>query len=199
MLGTRPVVVSWGASAGTSLACQSAGVAASFAVGVELHAATAASAIRASTAAICFFTARSCGSAYDATSAAGSLEAPNSPVKGKMGYAPAPVVKTDSSGWLYAWSWSIQQASEKKDNAWKFIQWATSKERTLEAQKAGVPGPRASVWADPAGTSTYPADLAEAILDRLLERGTHYVLRGRSYRTRNHKEELTQDAIADAA
>jgi hypothetical protein len=25
------------------------------------------------------------------------------------------------------------------------------------------------------------------------------VLRGRSYRTRNHKEELTQDAIADAA
>ena len=32
-----------------------------------------------------------------------------------------------------------------------------------EAQKAGVPGPRASVWADPAGTSTYPKDLAEAI------------------------------------
>jgi sorbitol/mannitol transport system substrate-binding protein len=65
---------------------------------------------------------------YDATSAAGSLEAADSPVKGKMGYVAAPVVKTKSSGWLYAWSWSIQQASNKKDNAWKFISWASSKE-----------------------------------------------------------------------
>ncbi|WP_236718175.1 sugar ABC transporter substrate-binding protein [Actinoplanes sp. TFC3] len=65
---------------------------------------------------------------YDATSAAGSLEAADSPVKGKMGYAAAPVVKTPSSGWLYAWSWSIQQASQRKDNAWKFISWASSKQ-----------------------------------------------------------------------
>src|SRR5919202_267102 len=65
---------------------------------------------------------------YDATSAAGSLEADDSPVKGKIGYAPAPVVKTKSSGWLYAWSWAIQQASHKKDNAWKFISWASGKD-----------------------------------------------------------------------
>ncbi len=65
---------------------------------------------------------------YDATSAAGSLEADGSPHKGKFGYVAAPVVKTDSSGWLYAWSWSIQQASTKKDNAWKFISWASGKE-----------------------------------------------------------------------
>jgi sorbitol/mannitol transport system substrate-binding protein len=64
---------------------------------------------------------------YDATSAAGSLEAADSPVKGKMGYVAAPVKLTKSSGWLYAWSWSIQQASQKKDNAWKFISWASSK------------------------------------------------------------------------
>jgi sorbitol/mannitol transport system substrate-binding protein len=64
---------------------------------------------------------------YDATSAAGSLEAPGSPVRGKIGYAPAPVVKTKNAGWLYAWSWSIQQASTKKDNAWKFISWASGK------------------------------------------------------------------------
>jgi multiple sugar transport system substrate-binding protein len=30
-------------------------------------------------------------------------------------------------------------------------------------QQAGVPGARQSVWEDPAGTSTYPADLAAAI------------------------------------
>ena len=49
------------------------------------------------------------------------------------------------------------------------------------------------------GQVLHDADLAEAILDRLLERGTHYVLRGRSYRTRDHREELTPDVISDAA
>jgi sorbitol/mannitol transport system substrate-binding protein len=88
---------------------------------------------------------------YDATSAAGSLEAADSPVKGKMGYVAAPVVKTPSSGWLYAWSWSIQQASTKKDNAWKFISWASSKEyEELVGSKLGwsrVPaGKRASTY-----------------------------------------------------
>src|SRR4051794_17474616 len=65
---------------------------------------------------------------YDATSAAGSLEAADSPVRGKIGYAAAPVVKTQSSGWLYAWSWGIEQASKKKENAWKFISWASGKD-----------------------------------------------------------------------
>jgi sorbitol/mannitol transport system substrate-binding protein len=88
---------------------------------------------------------------YDATSAAGSLEADGSPVKGKLAYAPAPVVKTDSSGWLYAWSWSIQQASTKKDNAWKFISWASGKDyEKLVGTKLGwsrVPaGKRASTY-----------------------------------------------------
>jgi sorbitol/mannitol transport system substrate-binding protein len=91
---------------------------------------------------------------YDATSAAGSLEAANSPVRGKIGYAPAPVVLTNSSGWLYAWSWSIQQASSKKDNAWKFISWASSKEyEELVGAQLGwskVPaGKRASTYQNP--------------------------------------------------
>jgi sorbitol/mannitol transport system substrate-binding protein len=88
---------------------------------------------------------------YDATSAAGSLEADDSPVKGKIGYAAAPVVKTPSSGWLYAWSWSIQQASDKKDAAWKFISWASSKQyEELVGEQVGwssVPaGKRASTY-----------------------------------------------------
>ena len=48
---------------------------------------------------------------YDATSAAGSLEAPDSPVKGKMAYAQAPVKMTDASGWLYTWAWAIEKKS----------------------------------------------------------------------------------------
>jgi sorbitol/mannitol transport system substrate-binding protein len=91
---------------------------------------------------------------YDATSAAGSLEADDSPVKGKIGYVAAPVVETDSSGWLYAWSWSIQQASEKKDAAWQFISWASSREyEELVGNELGwssVPaGKRASTYENP--------------------------------------------------
>ncbi|MGW4656098.1 ABC transporter substrate-binding protein [Streptomyces sp. NPDC004279] len=65
---------------------------------------------------------------YDATSAAGLLEAPDSPVKGTLGYAPAPVEKTQNSGWLYTWAWGLQKASRNPDKAWKFVSWASSKE-----------------------------------------------------------------------
>ena len=75
---------------------------------------------------------------YDATSAAGSLEAPDSPVKGKMGYVQAPVKETKSSGWLYAWSWMIEKKSTKADNAWKFISWASGKDyENLVGQQDG--------------------------------------------------------------
>lgn len=47
------------------------------------------------------------------------------------------------------------------------------------------------------GQLLHDGDLAEAILDRLLERGTHFLLRGRSYRTRHLKPEA--DAKDDAA
>ncbi|MFE5817552.1 ABC transporter substrate-binding protein [Streptomyces sp. NPDC056479] len=92
---------------------------------------------------------------YDATSAAGSLEAANSPVKGKIGYAPAPVDKTESSGWLYTWAWGIQQASRNPDKAWQFVSWASSKQyEQLVGDEIGwsnVPaGKRASTYANPA-------------------------------------------------
>ena len=87
-----------------------------------------------------------------------------SKVADTVGFAQLPAGPAGSKPYnIPSWGLAINQASSNQDNAWKFIQWATSKERTLEAQKAGVPGPRASVWADPAGTSTYPKDLAEAI------------------------------------
>ena len=91
---------------------------------------------------------------YDATSAAGSLEAADSPVKGKIGYVAAPVVKTKSSGWLYAWAWGIQQASKKQESAWKFISWASGKDyEKLVGSQLGwskVPaGKRASTYEIP--------------------------------------------------
>lgn len=91
---------------------------------------------------------------YDATSAAGSLDAAKSPVKGKVGYAPAPVEKTDSAGWLYTWAWGIQNASRNSDKAWKFVSWASSKEyEQLVGDEFGwsnVPaGKRASTYENP--------------------------------------------------
>lgn len=49
------------------------------------------------------------------------------------------------------------------------------------------------------GQVLHDGDLAEAILDRVLERGTHFVLRGRSYRTRNQKREEVTDSESGAA
>lgn len=43
------------------------------------------------------------------------------------------------------------------------------------------------------GQVLHDGELAEAILDRLLERGTHFEMRGRSYRTRNLKEPIRGD------
>ena len=94
---------------------------------------------------------------YDATSAAGSLEAEGSPVAGKMGYVAAPVVKTENSGWLYAWSWAIEHASKKQDAAWKFISWASGKQyEQLVGSKIG--------WTSvPAGKRLSTYDRAEYV------------------------------------
>ncbi len=91
---------------------------------------------------------------YDATSAAGTLEAPGSPVAGKNGYAPAPVMDTRSSGWLYTWSLGIPATSPNKAAAWKFISWATSPAYIrLVGQKLGwsslPPGSRLSTYRIP--------------------------------------------------
>ncbi|WP_328883930.1 ABC transporter substrate-binding protein [Streptomyces sp. NBC_00299] len=65
---------------------------------------------------------------YDSTALAGSLEDPNSSkVAGRLGYAPAPVLSTASSGWLWSWSLAIPVTSKNPQAAWEFVSWATSK------------------------------------------------------------------------
>ncbi|MDL2075243.1 sugar ABC transporter substrate-binding protein [Streptomyces sp. GXMU-J15] len=92
---------------------------------------------------------------YDATSAAGSLEDPSSSkIAGKVGYAYAPTVETQSSGWLWSWAWAMPKTTKKADAASKFMLWASSKEyEKLVGEKLGwsrVPaGKRASTYALP--------------------------------------------------
>src|SRR6266511_2506787 len=92
---------------------------------------------------------------YDATVAASLLEDPKtSKVAGKNGFAPAPVKDTKWSGWLWAWSLALPSTSKKKDAAWKFMSWATSKDYIkLVGQELGwervPPGSRLSTYQIP--------------------------------------------------
>jgi sorbitol/mannitol transport system substrate-binding protein len=91
---------------------------------------------------------------YDASVAASMLEADDSPVKGKMGYAHAPVVKTKESGWLWSWNLAVPANTQHSAEAIKFIKWATSKEyHQLVGEKLGwslvPPGARTSTYAIP--------------------------------------------------
>ncbi|WP_243707184.1 sugar ABC transporter substrate-binding protein [Micromonospora sp. KC606] len=86
-----------------------------------------------------------------------------SKVSETVGFAPFPAGPAGSKPYnIPSWALGVNDASKNKDNAWKFIQWAAGKEQSLAQQKAGVPGARASVWANPEGTAMFPQDLAEA-------------------------------------
>jgi len=90
---------------------------------------------------------------YDATVAAGLLEADDSDVKGKNGYAAAPVEETRASGWLWSWALATLTSSSKADLAWRYTSWATGPRYVKEAGTRIAGG-----WAAiPAGTrrSTY--------------------------------------------
>jgi len=70
---------------------------------------------------------------YDATVAAGQLEAQDSAVRGRNGYAPAPVERTPAAGWLWSWALAIPTSSKKAELAWRYIAWATGPRYIKEA------------------------------------------------------------------
>lgn len=101
----------------------------------------------------------------DASSLYQNLALPeNSTVADQLGYAAFPEGPAGSKPYnIPAWGLGINEGSNNQDNAWKFIEWATSFDTVLSVQEQGVPGARQSVWEDPAGTSSFPPELAEAI------------------------------------
>jgi sorbitol/mannitol transport system substrate-binding protein len=93
---------------------------------------------------------------YDATVAAGLLEADDSDVKGRNGFASSPVQRTRTSSWLWSWALAIPASSSKADLAWKYIAWATGPRyqreagtRTAGGWAAIPPGTRRSTYAIP--------------------------------------------------
>jgi sorbitol/mannitol transport system substrate-binding protein len=88
---------------------------------------------------------------YDATVAASFF---TGDAAKNSGYAFAPTKVKDWSGWLWAWSLGMPSSSKKKDAAWTFADWATSKDYAkLVGTKLGwarvSPGTRTSTYSIP--------------------------------------------------
>lgn len=77
----------------------------------------------------------------------------------EVGYFDVPTGPNGDYGNYYitSWGYGISYGSENKDAAWEFINWATSKEMQIEAQKNGSSGSRKSVWED--NYSQWPEEL----------------------------------------
>ncbi|HWS49635.1 MAG TPA: sugar ABC transporter substrate-binding protein [Microbacterium sp.] len=87
-----------------------------------------------------------------------------STVSEQVGFAPFPEGEAGSKPYnVAAWALAVNESTENQSAAWQFIQWATSKEITLEMSKLGVSGARTSVWENPEATAEYPEELVEAI------------------------------------
>jgi sorbitol/mannitol transport system substrate-binding protein len=88
---------------------------------------------------------------YDATVGASNF---TGDAAKNSGYAFAPTKVKDWSGWLWAWSLGMPSTSKKKEAAWTFADWATSKEYIkLVGSKLGwahvPPGTRTSTYSLP--------------------------------------------------
>lgn len=101
----------------------------------------------------------------DADSLANNFNDPaTSSVIGKVGFAQFPAGPAGSKPYnVPSWALGINEFSQNKDNAWTFIEWATSPETSLDIQGSGVPLARTSVWDSAEGKAGFPAQLAEVI------------------------------------
>ncbi|UQZ86288.1 putative ABC transporter-binding protein precursor [Paenibacillus konkukensis] len=82
-----------------------------------------------------------------------------SAVADKVGYALFPAGQAGAKPFnITAWGMAINAASAKKEAAWTFLRWATSKDLVMRSQQKGNPGARSSVWNDPQGVSGFPKE-----------------------------------------
>ena len=58
----------------------------------------------------------------------------------------------------------INPDTSMEEEAWEFVQWATSPEMVFDIQQSGVFGARQSVWDDPDALTGIPEDYREALL-----------------------------------
>ncbi len=75
----------------------------------------------------------------------------------QVGYAMLPAGPSGTVPHISNWGLSIYSGSKRKEAAWLFIIWATSRDIALAAQLQGIPSARRSVWRNPSFTSRDPA------------------------------------------
>lgn len=97
-----------------------------------------------------------------------------STVKDTVGFAPFPAGPAGARPHnIPSWSLGINAFSRLREESWEFIRWASSPKMVAAMQADGIPGARASAWADKKTLAAFPPQLAEAM--RLnAERGLGY-------------------------
>jgi multiple sugar transport system substrate-binding protein len=98
----------------------------------------------------------------DASSLSGVLFDPaKSQVSDKAAFA---VFPSKSNYMIVSWALAMGNQSKNKDNAWKFMEWATSPEITKKAQLAGNTMARKSVWSDKDVLEKIRPDMADTMI-----------------------------------
>lgn len=102
------------------------------------------------------------------------MDPESSNVTESIGFAQFPAGPAGSKPYnVPSWGLGINEFSENKENAWQFLEWATSPEVSLDIQSSGVPLARTSVWDNPEGTSGFPEELV-AVIQESAEVGVGY-------------------------
>ncbi len=78
------------------------------------------------------------------------IDPDSSTVGDSVGVAKMPAGSVEAAPTALSWGIAMSPFSEKKDDAWEFMQWATSPETQLKLTEADIAPPRDSVAEDPA-------------------------------------------------
>ncbi|WP_108610549.1 extracellular solute-binding protein [Aminobacter sp. MSH1] len=90
-----------------------------------------------------------------------------SPVGGHVGYAVLPPTDGVSVSGHWAWGLSMAKNSEKKNAAWLFMQWATSKDMDAAFGLKTGGATRSSTWANPKYVAAFAPGYVEAVSKQL--------------------------------
>lgn len=82
------------------------------------------------------------------------LQAGGDAIEPKLGVTTFPAGANGSKPVVLSWGLAMSPFSKHKEDAWKFMQWATSPETDLSITKDGIAPPRTSVLEDPKYTDT---------------------------------------------
>lgn len=110
---------------------------------------------------------------YDATSPSDVIfDITKNPFADRIGIVFAPTKVVDPSGWLWAWAFALESVSQNKEAAYKFLEWATSKDYPQlvfdsTGTWGGVPsGHRKSLYENP-GYAEFGAPFNDVVLESL--------------------------------